>query len=89
MNKNKLDIIAYEIVEGCNLKCNFCARNATHGSINQLNLDQVDYLLSLLKKFGVPPQVALTGGEPLLHNDIIEITKKIEKYNISYSITTN
>lgn len=82
-------IFALEIVEGCNLKCSFCARNAITTDLKQLDISKVKYFVESVTKKGFLPQIALTGGEPLLHDDIIKIITEIENNDIQYSITTN
>ncbi len=85
---NRLEIVALEIVEGCNLKCDFCARNAEQGNVQELEIEKIEFVIEHIKKENVN-QVALTGGEPLLHSKILDIVKLLEMKKVQYSITTN
>ena len=84
---NSLEIVAIEIVEGCNLKCEFCARDA-YNDKNEIEIESFSDFIDCAKKCEVK-QIALTGGEPLLHSRIIDIVELLEKKRMYYSITTN
>lgn len=56
----------------CNLRCNYC----NYHKLNQKELDTKSMLRLLEKIRPKNPSLNITGGEPLVRDDIIEILKK-------------
>jgi len=75
----------YEITLYCNLHCIHCYRNKDHNSTAELDLEEWERTFILHKKNGVNG-AHLTGGEPLLRLDIINIANRV--FN-NLSIVTN
>ena len=75
----------------CNLRCNFCYesqyKNGT-GSNQLLKLDQICSLLDGLADNGFN-ELKITGGEPLMREDIDEIVKYSTKKKIKTLLSTN
>lgn len=70
----------------CNLKCRLCfARYAASGQ--ELDLGQWEKILAALKRFH--PRIHLSGGEPLLYDDILPLIWSIKKHKFPLHITTN
>ena len=75
---------------GCNLRCPFC-----HNSRLVINSEkQSEYfdeeIFSFLKKrVGVLDGVAITGGEPLLQNDIEYFIRRVRELGYSVKLDTN
>lgn len=75
---------------GCNLRCPFC-----HNSRLVINPEkQSEYsdeeIFSFLKKReGVLDGVAITGGEPLLQNDIEDFIRRVKGLGYSVKLDTN
>ncbi|MBW2122061.1 MAG: heme b synthase, partial [Deltaproteobacteria bacterium] len=72
---NELRMIAWEITRRCNLACIHCRASAERGFYpNELTtrecLDLIDDVASFSK-----PVIILTGGEPLLREDIFEVAR--------------
>ena len=64
--------------EGCNLRCPFChnASLVTRGG----DFVTEDELFTLLtRRKGVLDGVVITGGEPLLHKDLMDLIIKIKE----------
>ncbi|MHA1436365.1 MAG: radical SAM protein [Promethearchaeota archaeon] len=63
-----------ELTLRCNGKCPFCSFHSLPESIrgNDLNTEQIKYLISQLAELGVNA-LTFTGGEPTLRNDLHEI----------------
>ncbi|TYB30531.1 MAG: radical SAM protein [Candidatus Mcinerneyibacterium aminivorans] len=87
IKKNPI-LLTYYITNRCNAKCDFCniwkqenKKDAKKGDVLE-NLKTAKEELKI--KF-----VDFTGGEPLLHNDIIEILTYAKELNLYTSITTN
>lgn len=84
-----LRIVALEILEGCNLFCDFCVRNALNNLTNKVTMENYEKFLTKLREFPEKPDIALTGGEPFLQRGLIDIVKKTDEYGFNFSITTN
>ena len=71
--------IHFEIENRCLLKCRHCSSYATDAGKNMEY--SVDDILRFLNFFNekTEKEIFLTGGEPLLHPQIVEIIKKIKK----------
>ncbi len=75
---------------GCNLRCPFC-----HNSRLVLNPQKqsefgVDEILAFLKKRqGILDGVVISGGEPLLQNDITDFIKQVKELGYSVKLDTN
>ncbi len=70
-----LRLVAWEITRNCNLSCVHCRAAATHGPYTgELDTDAALRLLDQIAETG-NPIVILTGGEPLLRDDIFEVAR--------------
>ncbi|MBF0227577.1 MAG: heme b synthase [Desulfobacterales bacterium] len=68
-----LRLVAWEITRNCNLSCIHCRASATKGPyLGELDTDFCFKVIDEIASVG-NPIVILTGGEPLLRNDIFEI----------------
>ncbi len=70
---NTLRLVAWEVTRRCNLSCKHCRAVAEdHPYDNELDTKSSFKLLDEIRKTG-QPIIILTGGEPLLRNDIFDI----------------
>ena len=68
-------IISWNLTRNCNLKCQHCYINATHTELkNELNTDEAKELIDQIVQVS-RPLLILSGGEPLLRNDVYEIIR--------------
>ncbi len=73
---------------GCNFRCPFC-HNATL-VIDEAQLFSEDEILSYLnKRKGILDGVCISGGEPLLQNDLFEFIAKIKELGLLVKLDTN
>lgn len=81
-------LLTYYITNRCNAKCKFCniwkEKNKPDAKIEDIYRNLKQARKTLKTKF-----VDFTGGEPLLHKNIIEILNKAKELNYKTSITTN
>jgi len=70
---NTIRLVAWETTRRCNLACKHCRATAEdHPYDNELDTKASFKLLEQIKEVG-DPIIILTGGEPLLREDIFDI----------------
>jgi len=78
--------IYIEITNICNLKCKFCPE--TNRKKEFMSVENFEEIIKKIHKY--TNLVCLhVKGEPLLHPDLEDILKILEKYNLQVNITTN
>ncbi|MBW2218613.1 MAG: radical SAM protein, partial [Deltaproteobacteria bacterium] len=71
--ESSLRLVAWETTRNCNLSCKHCRASATMGPYSgELDTSASLKLLDQIAQVG-KPIVILTGGEPLLREDIFEV----------------
>jgi len=79
------------LVANCNMRCSYC-HNEGQGDFRSLFLsrEKVTSIIALAKPFGLK-KVRFTGGEPLLHPDIVDICREVKQgHNIqNVGVNTN
>ncbi len=93
MTQSRMDIrsVLFQIIRQCNYCCFHCSQDAPH--IGQemeepVPLETVRSRLSALKQMGLQ-RVRFTGGEPLLHPELLEIVSFAKELSLNTSIITN
>jgi len=81
-------IISWNTTKACNLKCEHCYRDAGGKDHNELNTAEGKELLSEIAKAGFKI-VILSGGEPLLRNDIFELISHAASVGLRPVLGTN
>lgn len=79
--------VDFNITNICNLKCKFCY-SKTYQERKHLTLEEAEKILSNLSR-GKIIKVHVSGGEPFLNPQFIDILKIIKGYKLRYSISTN
>lgn len=75
---------------GCNFRCPFCHNALLVTELNEAERYSEDEILSFLKKrTGLLDGVAITGGEPLLSDEIFDFIKKIRSLGFAVKLDTN
>ena len=73
---------------GCNFRCPFCYNKTL--ALGTAELFPQDEILSFLsKRKALLEGVVISGGEPLLHDDIVDFVKKIKNLRLLVKIDTN
>ena len=74
----------------CNFSCIFCHKEGIKDPYRgPMTPEEIEKIVRLTRQFGVRT-VKLTGGEPMLRNDILEIVERIKSLGIEeVSMTTN
>jgi len=74
-----VDNLRISITNRCNLKCIYCHREGSNSnSNNEMTSDEISKIIKISTYFGIK-YIKITGGEPLIRKDIIDIIKKIRK----------
>jgi len=87
-----LSLIAINLTRRCNLNCAHCYLDATtlkHGSLGELGCDEVCTLLKQVSDQRSGTMVVLTGGEPLLRQDIEEMVRYGSQLDLAMVVGTN
>ena len=73
----------------CNVNCIYCHHDGMRSSKNEMTPDEIYKICQIAKRIGVR-KIRLSGGEPLIRKDIVEIISKINSVGFNdISITTN
>ena len=73
---------------GCNFRCPFCYnKNLALGTADLFPHDEILSFLS--KRKTLLEGVVISGGEPLLHDDLVDFIKKIKNLPLLVKIDTN
>jgi AdoMet-dependent heme synthase len=84
-----LRMIAWELTRNCNLDCVHCRARAGMGHHdNELSLDECRKIVDDIASFAAPT-IILTGGEPLLRDDIFDIARYIREKGLRAVIAVN
>jgi heme b synthase len=85
----KLQMIAWEITRSCNLFCAHCRSSSTAGTYeDELSAEECFRLIDGIVEVGKPVLI-LTGGEPILHQDIFQIAEYAVRKGLRVVIGTN
>lgn len=88
-----IDYLRVSVTDRCNFRCVYCMPEQGFPATpkeEQLTTDEILRLLSIAASLGIT-KVRLTGGEPLLRNDIVDIVEAISRIDGIHdlSCTTN
>ena len=91
MEKPKLRNIFLELTDKCNLNCAHCGSGCTKSNSNFLDTGTAIKMLEDVAKRYDPMdiRICITGGEPLLHSDVLHIIEKAHGLGFSTGMTTN
>ena len=83
-------VAATVFLAGCNFHCGYC-HNADIVDIKSLNqqVGTIDFFDFLKKRIGLLDGICVSGGEPLIYQDLPEFLDKIKKIGYSIKLDTN
>lgn len=91
----KRPFLVFEITSQCNLNCIFCY-NVWHEQScsipecsSALSIGEIDQLFKKINEEVSPSGFALTGGEPLLYSDIVEVVEILKTYSDLVNLVSN
>jgi len=86
---NPLRMVAWELTRNCNLNCIHCRAQANMGPhAGELSTEECKSVLDQISEFA-SPTIILTGGEPLLREDIFDIIEHGQKRSLRLVIAIN
>lgn len=84
-----LTSLRISVTDECNLNCFYCHREGCPASQLLMSPQEIGQIAELAAKLGMK-RIKLTGGEPLMRKDIVEIVAEIAKAPVEeISLTTN
>jgi cyclic pyranopterin phosphate synthase len=84
----KIDRLRISLTQRCNHSCFFCHHEGEEPSDSEMTSAEIESLVRLVGRYGVR-RVKLTGGEPLLRSDILDIIRRLSPITDDLSLTTN
>lgn len=76
------------VTQRCDLECSHCHREGQSYAVNEMSAEDIRRLVKIATTVGVR-KVKVTGGEPLLRRDIVDIVAGISPLVNEVSLTTN
>ena len=78
------------ITNECNRNCPFCIakKNSNNSNYKYISMENIEKAINFAKSENLET-IALSGGEPTLHPNIMEIVKKIKQTNCQLALYTN
>ncbi len=76
------------VTQRCNFDCFFCHQEGESNPGGEMSPGEIETIVSVAADLGIN-KVKLTGGEPLLRDDIVDIVRRITPYVDETSMTTN
>ena len=83
--------VLWEITGKCNMNCKHCLYFTTNDNskITDIPTENVFQIIHQMQNDGSIDEVCLSGGEPLMRNDLLSIIKEITKCGMKPSLSTN
>lgn len=90
-HQNHPCLALFNVIDECNMNCNICYHSSEPGSGNYRTMDEIRKMHeTLLSVESAPDLIQVTGGEPSIHPDIIEILKYLKSGPVRHlMINTN
>jgi cyclic pyranopterin phosphate synthase len=81
------------VTQECNLDCFYCHHEGENGGLTRkengnMTPNEIEKITQIASQIGIE-KLKITGGEPLLRNDIVDIVKRSSEHMKEVSMTTN
>jgi radical SAM protein with 4Fe4S-binding SPASM domain len=83
-----ITFVQWLVTNACNFRCSFCEASAGHASEDELTTDEARIFIDDLAGMGVRCLV-LSGGEPLVRPDIIELMRYARARGLEVGLVSN
>lgn len=80
--------IAFHLTDRCQLDCKHCLRDPAQKPLD-LSLDLIESVLDQVKRLHGTSHVSLTGGEPTLHPQFLEVIDAIAARDMTWHMISN
>ena len=90
-NNRHIHKLRIALLDACNFRCLYCMPEEVvfQDAKNLLTVPEISFLCNELVKSGID-EIRLTGGEPTLRHDLLEITNKLSELPLKkLGLTTN
>jgi MoaA/NifB/PqqE/SkfB family radical SAM enzyme len=77
--------VGLQVTRRCNADCIHCAAS---GFVQELQTEEMKQVIKKLHEAGTV-RISVTGGEPLIRDDLVELLKEIRKFNMASTLSTN
>lgn len=84
----RVNSLRISVTQRCDFNCFFCHREGESNPHGVMTPREIEAIVSTAAFLGVR-KIKLTGGEPLLREDIVEVVRRISPYVDEVSMTTN
>ena len=74
-----IDYVRISVTDRCDLRCSYCMPKQFHDfhePEDWLNFDEIERVIAAFTRLGTQ-RVRITGGEPLVRKDLVELTRKL------------
>lgn len=83
-----INSLRISLTQRCNFSCFFCHREGESNPRGEATAEEIEAVAAAASELGMK-RFKLTGGEPLLRGDIVEVVGRIAPYANEVSMTTN
>ena len=84
----RVSSLRVSVTQRCNLACFFCHREGEHDPGSEMTSAEIGRIVEVAAELGVT-KIKVTGGEPLMRGDIVEVIRLISPHVREVSMTTN
>ena len=81
--------LCFEVIHTCPNNCKFCSSNSSIGATKIISLDVFKRTINHFIKNGGIEEISISGGEPFLHPDLMEMVRFCKNLNIRTVIFTS
>ncbi|MFW9838673.1 MAG: GTP 3',8-cyclase MoaA [Candidatus Thorarchaeota archaeon] len=84
----RIDNLRISVTQKCSFSCFFCHQEGEVNAEDEITAAEIERIVKHASRYGID-NVKLTGGEPLLREDILDIIRLVSPYVSDLSMTTN
>lgn len=89
-----LDGVYIVVSEACNFSCSYCYQKPSRSNHNAGNgqympLSIFNEIVAKIQRFNPKARIILSGGEPLLHRNFIDIIQEVDRKELAFQLLTN
>lgn len=87
--KYEIRDLCFEIIQKCSNECLFCSSNSCMSSDHIISIETFKKTIDFLSKHADIEELSISGGEPFMHPDIVEMIRFCKSKNIKTCIFTS